>query len=96
MVKSINASPAYIDGQVSKFLAQPLPKTAHYCVTGDKLTNHSITNQATLIFPVVNGQREAIVLDAQPVQITDLKNRTGFSLYFWETEAKAGHIEATT
>ena len=38
-----------------------------YYVTGDKSTNHRITNQATLICPVVNGERQAIFLDAQPV-----------------------------
>ena len=27
---------------------------------------------------------------------TDLKNRTGLSVYFWETEANGGHIEGTT
>ena len=27
---------------------------------------------------------------------TDLKNRTGFSIYFWETEANGGHIGVTT
>ena len=30
------------------------------------------------------------------VTFTDLKNRTGLSIYFWKTEAKGGHIEGTT
>ena len=36
--------------------------------------------------------------DAQPIycKATDLKNRTGLSIYFWETEANGGHIEGTT
>ena len=57
-VPMIKAIDAYIDGQVSKFLAQPLANTGltpHYYVTGDKSTNHRITNQATLICPVVNS-----------------------------------------
>ena len=28
--------------------------------------------------------------------LTDLKNKTGLSIYFWETEANGGHIEGTT
>ena len=27
---------------------------------------------------------------------TDLKNRTGLSIYFWENEANGGHIGGTT
>ena len=27
---------------------------------------------------------------------TDLKNRTGLSIYFWETEGNGGHIEGNT
>ena len=30
------------------------------------------------------------------ILITDLKNRTGLSIYFWETEANGGHIGGTT
>ena len=33
---------------------------------------------------------------AQCIITTDLKNRTGLSIYFWETEANGGYIEGTT
>ena len=34
-------------------------------ITADKSTNHRVTNQVTVICPVVNGRREGIVLNAQ-------------------------------
>ena len=58
MIKAID-----VDNRVSTFLARPLANTGlppHYYVTADKSTNHRITNQATLICPVVNGERQAI------------------------------------
>ena len=36
-------------------------------ITADKSTNHRVTNQVTVICPVVNGRREGIVLNAHEV-----------------------------
>ena len=65
-VPMLKAACAYIDKEVSKFLATPLPNTGmppHFYITGDKSTNHRVTNQVTLICPVVDGRRQAIALN---------------------------------
>ena len=66
----IEAACAYIDMRTANFLSTPLPNTGmppHFYVTADKSTNHRITNQVTVICPVVNGSCEGIVLDAREV-----------------------------
>ena len=65
-VLMLKAACAYIDKEVSKFLTTPLPNTGmppHFYITGDKSTNHRVTNQVTLICPVVDGRRQAIALN---------------------------------
>ena len=62
-VPMLKAACAYIDKEVSKFLGTPLLNTGmppHFYITGDKSTNHRVTNQVTLICPVVDGRRQAI------------------------------------
>ena len=66
----LSAACAYIDKKTSIFLSTPLPSTGmppHVYVTADKSTNHRVTNQVTVICPVVNGRREGIVLNAREV-----------------------------
>ena len=66
----ISAACAYIGKKTSIFLLTPLPSTGmppHVYITADKSTNHQVTNQVTVICPVVNGRREGIVLNAREV-----------------------------
>ncbi len=66
----LKAACTYIDKEVSKFMSTPLPNTGlppHFYITGDKSRNHRMTNQVTLIYPVVEGQRQAIALNASRV-----------------------------
>ena len=69
-VPMLKAACAYIDKEVSKFMSTPLLNTGmppHFYATGDKSTNHRTTSQVTLICPVVEGQRQAIALNASRV-----------------------------
>ena len=62
----LSATCAYIAKKTSIFLSTPLPSTGmppHIYITADKSTNHRVTNQVTIICPVVNGRRERIVLN---------------------------------
>ena len=66
----LSAVCAYIDKKTLVFLSTPLQNTGmppHFYVMADKSTNHQITNQVTVICPVVNGRREDIVLNAREV-----------------------------
>lgn len=80
-VPMLKAACAYIDKEVAKFMSTPLPNTGmppHFYVTGDKSTNHRVTNQVTLICPVVEGRRQAIALNAHRVyQNSDGSGGTG-------------------
>ncbi len=80
----IEAACAYIDMRTANFLSTPLPNTGmppHFYVTADKSTNHRITNQVTVICPVVNGSREGIVLDAREVYASsDVTGGSGHAL----------------
>ena len=66
----LSAVCAYIDEKTTTFLSTPLPNTGmppHFYVTADKSTNHRVTNQVTLVCPIVDGVRRGIVLDAAQV-----------------------------
>ena len=59
--------------KTSDFLATPLANTGmppHFYLTADKSTNHRITNQVTVICPVVNGTRQGLILNAREVYTT--------------------------
>ena len=75
---------AFIDKEVTKFVSTALLSTGlppHFYVTGDKSTNHRVTNQVTIICPVVEGRRQAIVLNARRVfENSDGSGGTGPSL----------------
>ena len=64
------AASAYVDKEISKFMATPLPNTClppHFYVIGNELTNHQMTNQMTFICPVEERQSKAIALNASRV-----------------------------
>ena len=66
-VPMLKAACTYVDKEVSTFLSTPLSNTGfspHFYVTSDKSTIHRTTNQVTLVCPVVEGQRQAIALNA--------------------------------
>ncbi len=66
----MQATSAYIDDEISKYLKHPLPSTGlcpHFYVTCDKSTNHRTTNQVSMICLIVDGKREAIALNAHSV-----------------------------
>ena len=61
---------AHIDQRTAAYLSSPVPNTGmlpHFFVTADKSTNHRVTNQVTMVCPMVNGDRRAIPLDAKQV-----------------------------
>ena len=63
----------YVDSELRKFLCTDLPNTGlppHFYCTADKSTNHRVTNQVTMICPVVNGIRKGIPLGMEPVYQT--------------------------
>ena len=60
----------YVDRETQAFLSKSLPNTGlppHYYVTADKSTNHRISNQVTMICPVVDGKRRPIPLGMKSV-----------------------------
>ncbi len=66
---------AYVDIKTKNFINTPLPSTGmppHFYVTADKSTNHRVTNQATMICPVVDGNRQAIPLNISSVYYTSV------------------------
>ena len=59
----LKAANVYITKQVQLFLSNlhlhnGLPP--HFYITADKSTNHRVTNQVSMICPIVNGERKAI------------------------------------
>eukprot|EP00794_Sanderia_malayensis_P001065 gene1065-400_t len=77
-VPMLKAACAYIDIHVQEYMLTPLPSTGFppdwrqiyligNAVIGDKSTNHRITNQVSMLCTVVDGQREAIAINARPV-----------------------------
>ena len=61
---------SFVDKRSAEFLSTCLPSTGlppNFYITGDKSTNHRVTNQVTLICPVVNGRRQAIAVNARKV-----------------------------
>lgn len=70
MNEILRAAEIYIDRSVSKFLQERLPSThlpPHFYVSCDKSTIHSITNQAIMLCPLVEGRRRAIPVSASKV-----------------------------
>ena len=65
--------------------------TSSYCVFRMFLSSFSI-NFRTI---VTETWREHTLLTSTE-RLTDLKNRTGSSIYCWETETNGGHIGVTT
>ena len=58
---------AYIDKRTATYHSTCLPSTGmppHFYVTADKSTNHRITNQVTMVCPIVGGSPQAIPPDA--------------------------------
>ena len=71
----IKVACAYVDKKTKNFINTPLPSTGmppHFYVTADKSTNHRVTNQATMICPVVDGNRQAIPLNISSVYYTSV------------------------
>ncbi len=87
----------HIDKKVSSYLQEPLPNTGivpHFYITADKSTNHRVTNQACVICPVVNGERQGILLSLSPVY-TDADGAGGVGkdladLVYQDLESHAG------
>ncbi len=60
----------YITRQIQSFLSTPMPSTGlppHFYITADKSTNHRVTNQVSMVCPVVDGERKAIPLATRQV-----------------------------
>ena len=60
----------FIDQQTREYLEAKLPSTGlppHYYVSADKSTNHRISNQVTIVCPVIEGKKTAIPLGMNPV-----------------------------
>ena len=66
----ISVACSFIDKETRAFLTKNLPNTGlppHYYVMADKSTNHRVSNQVTMICPVVHGKRCPIPLGMKPV-----------------------------
>ena len=66
----ISVACCFIDKETQAFLTKNLPNTGlppHYYVTADKSTNHHVSNQVTVICPVVDGKHRPIPLGMKPV-----------------------------
>ena len=53
----------YIDRETKEYLRTDLPNTGlppHYYVSADKSTNHRVSNQVTMVCPIVQGKKKAI------------------------------------
>ena len=60
----------FIDQQTREYLEAKLPSTGlppHYYISADKSTNHRISNQVTMVCPVIEGKKTAIPLGMNPV-----------------------------
>jgi hypothetical protein len=63
----------YINKETKEYLRTDLPNTGlppHYYVSADKSTNHRISNQVTMVCPVVQGQKKAIPVAMNAVYTT--------------------------
>ena len=77
----LKAANVYITKQVQLFLFNPLQNTGlppHFYITADKSTNHRVTNQVSMICPIVNGERKAIPLTTRQVH-EDFSGHGGLS-----------------
>ena len=66
----LRCADVWVNCQTAEFLSKPLPSTRlppHFYITSDKSTPHRITNQATMLCPMVEGKREAIAVSAPEV-----------------------------
>lgn len=63
----------FIDLETIAHLKKCLPNTglpSHFYCTADKSTNHRVSNQATMMCPVIERKRSTIPLGAKPVYLT--------------------------
>ena len=60
----------------------------------DRRNNSMILHEKRYKSQWETGLRCHVIM--QSLYTTDLKNRTGSSIYCWETEANGGHIGVTT
>ena len=66
----LSVAGAYINKKSAEFLSSPLPNTGmppHFYVTADKSTNHRVTNQISMVCPVIAGKRQGIPLNMSQV-----------------------------
>ena len=66
----LSVAGAYINKKSTEFLSSPLPNTGmppHFYVTADKSTNHRVTNQISMVCPVIAGKRQGIPLNMSQV-----------------------------
>jgi hypothetical protein len=60
----------FIDQETKEYLLTNLPNTGlppHYYVSADKSTNHRVSNQVTMVYPVIEGKKTAIPMGMNPV-----------------------------
>jgi hypothetical protein len=60
----------FIDQETKEYLLTNLPNTGlppHYYVSADKSTNHRVSNQVTMVCPVIEGKKTAIPMGMNPV-----------------------------
>ena len=66
----LSVAGAYINEKSTEFLSSPLPNTGmppDFYVTADKSTNHRVTNQISMVCPVIAGKRQGIPLNMSQV-----------------------------
>ena len=63
----LHASEIWLDTKAAKYLTTPLVSTSlppHFYVSADKSTVHRVTNQAIVVCPMIDGKRQAILVQA--------------------------------
>ena len=66
----LSVAGTYINKKSTEFLSSPLPNTGvppHSYVTADKSTNPRVTNQISMVCPVIAGKRQGIPLNMSQV-----------------------------
>ena len=80
----LSVAGAYINKKSTEFLSSPLPNTGvppHSYVTADKSTNPRVTNQISMVCPVIAGKRQGIPLNMSQVYTNaEGTGRTGDAL----------------
>ena len=92
-----------VSSNTTVVLAELVIKQASNMKYGSQYTVASFKslNSFKFIFNVLKAasHRASLFVDLKVLnerEVTDLKNRTGSSIYCWETEANGGHIGVTT